>query len=133
MWNLKKVKGDLTTGDSVELFFADGKDAKTCYHFIVGVTGETMASSCVGTKWNWSWKHHAKANVTREAARWIVDFEMPLADIHATDDFGFSLVRNRFAGGSWETLGAPAGGAFFCPSDYIRARPAGANGKCIRR
>lgn len=121
MWNLKRVKGDLTAGDSVELFFNDGMDGKTCYHFIVDTTGAMQACKCVGTKWNWNWKHDAKAVVKRFSNRWIVDFDLPLSDIGAVDEFAFSLVRNRFAGGSWETLGVPAGGAFFEPANYIRA------------
>ena len=121
MWNLKCATGDLTSGDSVELFFDDGTDAKTCYHFVVSPTGATMASKCVGTNWNWNWKHHAKIAAKKGKSGWTVDFELPLADINARPDgFGLSLVRNRFAGGSWEVLGVPAGGAFFEPKDYIR-------------
>lgn len=121
MWNLKTAKGDISASDSVELFFDDGDDPKTCYHFIVDTTGELQASKCRGTDWNWNWDHGAKAVVSKQSNAWVVEFELPLADIHALDGFGFSVVRNRFAGGKWEIFGAPAGGAYFTPSDYIRA------------
>jgi len=119
MWNIKKVVGDLTAGDSVELFFKDGINEKICYHFIIDTTGAMQACECVGTKWNWNWVHHAKAVVQKASNRWVIDFDLPLSDIAAADGFDFSLVRNRFAGGKWEILGVPAGGAFFDVADYV--------------
>ena len=121
MWNLKSVKGDPTAGDGVELFFRDGMNEKDCYHFLVNALGEVAASECNGTRWNWNWKHNAHIVVEKFSNRWTVDFTMPLSDINAIDEFDFSIVRNRHAGGSWEIFGVPAGGAFFNTSDYIRA------------
>ena len=53
---------------------------------------------------------------------WKLDIRIPYKDIHAGKDIGFSLIRNRYAGGTWQILGAPAGGAFFKTAQYIRLR-----------
>ncbi len=124
MDNLKTVKG-VYTSDSVELFFADGEEEKKTYHFLVDHNGRVAAAESQGTRWNWNWEHRARVRVAKESDRWILDFEMPLSDAHVTDaaDLRFTFVRNRYAGGSWQILGTPAGGAFFKTDQYISVTP----------
>ena len=51
---------------------------------------------------------------------------MPLSDACVTDpsQLRYTIIRNRHAGGKWQILGAPAGGAFFDTARYIRVKPA---------
>lgn len=111
-------------GDCFEIFVADGEDPKRTYHFITDHSGKTMAADSKGSRWNWNWEHHARMAVEKAADRWVLDFEMPLSDARVTDlpDLRFTIIRNRHAGGAWQILGAPAGGAFFDIAHYIRVR-----------
>ena len=109
-------------GDDFEIFFADGRDNGTSYHFIVDSAEKIVAAESQKTRWNWSWEHHATAKVTKAADAWTLDFSLPLADIQATDSIAFTLVRNRYAGGKWQITGAPAGGAFFKTESYVKVR-----------
>ena len=118
---LKVGKGPYS-GDNFEIFFADGRGNGTSYHFIVDSAARISAAESLKTRWNWSWEHHATAKVTKTADAWTLDFTMPLSDVHATGDFAFTLIRNRYAGGRWEITGAPAGGAFFKTEDYVKVR-----------
>jgi len=107
-------------GDCIELFLDDGQNKKLCYHYLLGPTGNIRASACEGPRWNWSWQHHAEVKGTPGKNGWMLDVRIPYSDIHAGDNVGFSLIRNRYAGGAWQILGAPAGGAFFKIEQYIR-------------
>ena len=122
MKGLKTAKS-VYESDCFELFFADGRNAAKTYHFLADAQGRVIAAESEGKRWNWSWEHHATVKAERKADRWTLDFEMPLSDVAvgADEPFGFTLIRNRYAGGRWEITGTPAGGAFFDTSRYIRA------------
>ena len=126
MAGLKTAPG-VYTSDSVELFFADGKSDKKTYHFLVDHNARVSAADSEGKRWNWNWPHNATAKVEKFADRWVLDFEMPLSDarVAGVGELRFTFARNRYAGGRWQTTGAPAGGAFFDVSRYIRAKAAG--------
>jgi hypothetical protein len=123
MKNLKHAKS-VYTSDCFELFFADGRHATRTYHFLVDAQGRIEAAESEGKRWNWSWAHHATVKTERTDDCWTIDFTMPLSDVAVGpgESFGFTLIRNRYAGGRWEITGTPAGGAFFNTSRYIRAR-----------
>ena len=125
MAGLKTVES-VYTSDSVELFFADGKNDKKTYHFLVDNNGRIAAADSEGKRWNWNWSHHATAKTEKLADRWVLDFEMPLSDAHVAgvSELRFTFARNRYAGGRWQTTGTPAGGAFFDVSRYVRAKSA---------
>ena len=117
------MSDDVYNGDNVEIFFADGQDDKLCYHFLVAPDGRVDAVESKGTRWNWNWEHHAETKVTKSSGDWTVDMTVPLSDLKVTDgSVRFTVARNRHAGGSWESTGAPAGGAFFKIVDYITAK-----------
>ena len=120
MKSLKTVKS-VYGGDSIELFLDDGLNPRKCYHFIFDSAGQIIASECEGTRWNWSWKHNARFQVEKKTDAWILDVTIPRKDIHAEKGFGFTVIRNRYAGGKWNITGTPDGGAFFTPSKYIRS------------
>ena len=109
-------------GDCIELFLDDGQNKKLCYHYLLGPTGNLSASACEGPRWNWAWQHHAEVKGTTGKDGWTLDVRIPYSDIHAGDSVGFCLIRNRYAGGAWQILGAPAGGAFFKTAQYIRLK-----------
>ena len=109
-------------GDCLEIFLSDGENPEKCYHFLIAPDGKTIASECEGSRWNWSWEHHADIKVVREAECWRIDLTLDRKVINAGNEWGFSIIRNRYAGGKWEVLGAPAGGAFFRPTGYIRVK-----------
>lgn len=123
--HVKRVTGDLTAGDSVELFFKDGRSAGTCYHFVVDTRGQVMASKCTGHDWNWNWPHGAVFKTAKTAQGWTVEGTIPLANLNLAPGkpIAFSFVRNRYAGGKWETFGVPAGGAYFTIEDYVTGTP----------
>ena len=126
MAGLKTVES-VYTSDSFELFFADGKNEKKTYHFIVDHNARISAADSEGKRWNWNWPHHATAKTEKLANRWVLDFEMPMSDANLknVDALRFTFARNRYAGGKWQTTGTPAGGAYFDVSRYIRARGVG--------
>jgi len=107
-------------GDSVEIFLSDAVNPDKCYQFLIAPDGRFRANEAEGSRWNWSWIHDAKVQVSRGANGWKVDMVIPKRSINAGNDFSFSVIRNRYAGGTWEVLGAPSGGAFFNPSRYVR-------------
>ena len=123
MPGLKTVES-VYTSDSVELFFADGLSEKKTYHFLVDHNARISAAESEGKRWNWNWHHHATAKTEKSADCWVLDFEMPLSDAHVADasSLRFTFARNRYAGGKWQTTGAPSGGAFFDVSRYIKAK-----------
>ncbi len=120
MKSLKTVKS-VYGGDCIELFLDDGLNPQKCYHFIFDSDGQFIASECEGTRWNWSWKHNAEIRAEKTPDAWILNVTIPRKDIHAEKGFGFTVIRNRYAGGKWDITGTPDGGAFFTPSKYIRA------------
>ena len=121
-----KTVNSVYDSDCFEIFIADGEDPKRTYHFITDHSGRIRAADSKGSCWNWNWEHHAKITAKKESDRWIVDFEMPLSDARVTDpsNLRFTIIRNRHAGGRWQILGTPAGGAFFDIARYIRVKPA---------
>ena len=121
-----KTASSVYDSDCFEIFIADGEDPKRTYHFIADHSGRVRAADSKGSRWNWNWEHHAKVTPQKESDRWIIDFEMPLSDACVTDpsQLRFTIIRNRHAGGKWQILGAPAGGAFFDTARYIRVKPA---------
>ena len=123
MDNLKTVSS-VFSSDCFELFFADGEEVKKTFHFLVSHDGRIAAAESQGSRWNWNWEHHATVKVEKTEDRWILNFEMPLSDANVTDigQLAFTFIRNRYASGRWQILGAPAGGAFFDTARYIRAR-----------
>ncbi len=106
-------------GDSIELFLNHGTNPEICFHFIFAPDGSTIASECEGPRWNWAWKHQAKVEGKKHDNAWELLVEIPLQDIHATNSFGFTIIRNRHTEG-WQIYGTPAGGAYFNPKNYIR-------------
>jgi len=78
-----------------------------------------VASECEGTRWNWAWQHQGKVEAKRHEQAWELLVEIPLSDINASQDFGFTIIRNRYTEGA-QVYGTPAGGAYFKPQDYIR-------------
>ncbi len=118
-----KTGKDVYSGDNVEIFLNDGRDSKKCYHFLIAPDGRYMASECLGTRWNWSWKHHAVIKTERQKDYWFIDFTIPRSDLNSPAPAGFSIIRNRHAGGKWEILGTPEGGAFFDIGKYIKILP----------
>lgn len=121
----KLVTGGWCQGDTIEIFLSDGRNSEGCFHFLVGCAGEVNAAESLGPRWNWSWKHHAQAKITRYADRWHLDFQMPFSDIYSRDgSFGFSLIRYRNAGIKFRySTGAPDGGVYFETSRYIHMNP----------
>ena len=124
MGDLRTSKG-VYGGDCLEIFFADGTEPRKTYHFIADHAGAIRAAESEGSRWNWNWAHHARITAGKGADSWTLDFEMPLSDARVADAAGlrFTFVRNRYAGGKWQILGTPAGGAFFDTSRYIRVSP----------
>ena len=125
MAGLKTADG-VYTSDSVEIFFADGKNDGKTYHFLVDHNARIAAADSEGKRWNWNWAHHAAAKTAKFPDRWVLDFEMPLSDVNveSVGRLRFTFARNRYAGGRCQTTGAPAGGAFFDVARYICAVPA---------
>ncbi len=117
-----KVDKGVYGGDNVEIFLNDGAAADKCYHFIVDTDGQVIASECQGSRWNWSWKHHAEIKVAKDKAGWNVDFTIPKQDLNNPAVPAFSIIRNRYAGGKWQILGTPNGGAFFHTDKYIQIK-----------
>ena len=127
MGSLKAAEG-IYGGDSVEVFVSDGDDPQRCYQFLVAPDGRIRANAAKGAQWNWAWVHGATVQARQGDEGWEIDLAIPKRSVNAGDEFGFSIIRNRHAGGRWEVLGAPSGGAFFRPFGYIRAigdRPPG--------
>lgn len=110
--------------ENVEIFLDDGLDHEKCYHYLIGIQGGVAASECVGPRWNWAWEHHADVQVTEDTDGWHLVMTLPKSDIHAGERFGLTVIRNRYAGGSWQVLGVPGGGAFFDTRKYLRVKAA---------
>jgi hypothetical protein len=121
MDKLKDAKADVFSGDNIEIFLNDGKKPEKCYHFLIGPSNHHIASECESSNWNWSWKHCAEIKTFQYDKRWEVFFRIPKALINADKTFRFSIIRNRYAGGSWEISGVPYGGAFFNIEQYLIA------------
>ena len=107
------------SGDSIELFLDDGNNPDLCYHYIFAPDASMVASECEGTRWNWAWQHQGKVEAKKHAQAWELLVEIPLSDINASQNFGFTIIRNRYTEG-YQVYGAPAGGAYFKPQDYIK-------------
>ncbi len=110
--------------DNVEFFFAPSPDSVQLWHLIVSAGGKSVASECVGKRWNWAWKHQSKSQTRFFENGWEVKLECLKSDfqISAGAPWFFTIVRNRYQP-HWVTSGIPKGGAFFTPGSYLKVCP----------
>lgn len=110
--------GAVYGSENVEIFLRDGKDALTCYHALISISGGHLASECRGTRWNWAWEGEYRVKTTRSENGWKVFFEIPLSKINVREKAALTLIRNRYVDG-WQKSGIPDGGAFFNVEKYL--------------
>jgi hypothetical protein len=118
-----KSLGEVMGGECVEIFIAPARNAKTLYHIIVNAGGGVCASEATGSRWNWAWQGEFSAQTSLFPDRWRILFTIPFSSFGATSDrWYFTVVRNRHVKG-WEIIGAPEGGAYFRPGNYLEVTP----------